>query len=166
GLSGVINRSQHRRAPAAVDGAKVAEHVAHSWYSYSGGDNTALHPLQGETTPNYTGPQPPYDWLNTDGKYSWLKTPRYDDLPMEVGPLARMLMSYSLGRERTVEVVNGALQQLNVGPEALFSTQLGLVVAIPGLLIGRLMDRRQRWVQDELTKVKDIVSAELGGSTR
>ena len=36
-------------------------------------------PAQGETAPNYTGPQADYDFLNTDGKYSWLKAPRYND---------------------------------------------------------------------------------------
>ena len=32
------------------------------------------------------------------GKYSWLKAPRYDGLPMEVGPLARTLVAYASGR--------------------------------------------------------------------
>ncbi len=42
--------------------------------------------------------------------------------------------------------------------EALFSTQMGLIVAIPGLLVGRLLDRRQTVVEDELLKLKDIVT--------
>jgi [NiFe] hydrogenase large subunit/hydrogenase large subunit len=119
---GVIMNKAVGTAPAAVDHAKVAEYVTHSWYSYAGGDEAGLHPWKGETEPNYTGPKPPFDWLTTEGKYSWLKTPRYDDAPMEVGPLARTLIAYAAGRPRTVEVVNSVLGQLGVGAEALFST--------------------------------------------
>ena len=61
------------------------------------GDGAGLHPADGETKPHYTGPKPPYERLDTDGKYTWLKSPRYDGLPMEVGPLARMLVAYAVG---------------------------------------------------------------------
>ena len=64
---------------------------------YAQGDDAPLHPLKGETSPNYTGPNPPFKQLDTDKKYSWLKSPRYADEPMEVGPLARMLVSYVSG---------------------------------------------------------------------
>jgi [NiFe] hydrogenase large subunit/hydrogenase large subunit len=40
------------------DQAKVAEYITHSWYQYQGGDQAALHPFQGETSPNFTGPNP------------------------------------------------------------------------------------------------------------
>jgi [NiFe] hydrogenase large subunit/hydrogenase large subunit len=105
-----------------MDPAKVTEYVTHSWYEYSGGDDQGLHPYEGETSPNYTGPEPPYDRLQTDGKYSWLKSPRYDGLPMEVGPLSRMLVAYASGHPQVQELVGYALGQLGVGPEALFST--------------------------------------------
>ncbi len=119
---GVILGKDVGKAPGAVDHQKVAEYVTHSWYSYAGGDEAGQHPWQGETQPNYTGPKPPYDFLNTDGKYSWLKTPRYDDAPMEVGPLARMLVAYAAGHQRTIDVVGSVLKQLGVGADALFST--------------------------------------------
>lgn len=44
--------------------------------------------------------------------------------------------------------------------EALFSTQMGLLVAVPGLLIGRLLDRRQQVLQGELTKLKELLCLE------
>lgn len=44
--------------------------------------------------------------------------------------------------------------------EALFSTQLGLVVAIPGLLLGRLLVRRQRHLEDELRKLEEYLLGE------
>ena len=105
-----------------LDPTKITEYVAHSWFSYEGGDDAGLPPFEGETSPNYTGPEPPYDFLDTDGKYSWLKSPRYDESPVEVGPLARMLVAYASGHTRVTEVVNSVLDTLGVGPEALFST--------------------------------------------
>mgnify|MGYP002146327950 CR=1 FL=1 len=41
------------------------------------GRSFALHPAMGETRPHYTGPKPPYERLDTAGKYSWLKSPRW-----------------------------------------------------------------------------------------
>lgn len=108
--------------PQPVDMEKIREYVAHSYYDYSGGDEQGLHPYQGETSPHYTGPTPPYELLDTEGKYSWLKAPRYDDRPMEVGPLARMLVAYAHGHQRVQELVGTVLDTLKVGPEALFST--------------------------------------------
>ncbi|HEY7700194.1 MAG TPA: nickel-dependent hydrogenase large subunit, partial [Vicinamibacteria bacterium] len=109
-------------SPEPLDMQKIREYVAHSYYEYGGGDDVGLHPFQGETQPRYTGPAPPYEFLDTEGKYSWLKSPRYDDRPMEVGPLARMLVAYARGHERVRELVGTVLSRLNVGPEALFST--------------------------------------------
>ena len=111
-----------------VDHKKVTEYVTHSWYEYSDGNNKAKHPWDGETNYKYTGPKPPYKFLNTDAKYSWLKAPRYDNKAMEVGPLARMLVAYGSGHKRVQEVVNSVLKTLGVGPAALFST-LGRVAA-------------------------------------
>jgi len=45
--------------------------------------------------------------------------------------------------------------------EALVSTELGLLVAIPGLLVGRLLDRAERARQDE---VQALVAASTGGA--
>jgi len=105
-----------------VDEKKIAEYVDHSWYEYSAGKGKGLHPLDGETNWKYTGPKPPYEHLDTDGKYSWVKAPRYSDLPMEVGPLARLLVAYAAGHKEVKQAVNGVLAKLGVGPEALFST--------------------------------------------
>ena len=68
------------------DPSKITEQITHSWYDYEGGEEQALHPSEGETNPNYTGPEPPYERLDTSKKYSWLKSPRYEGVPMEVGP--------------------------------------------------------------------------------
>jgi len=116
----ILNRDLSRVHP--VDQQKIAEYVTHSWYQYSDGDGKGKHPWEGETMPNYTGPKPPYQYLDTDGKYTWMKAPRYEDKPMEVGPLARVLVAYASGQPRIKALVDGALKQLGIGPEALFST--------------------------------------------
>jgi hydrogenase large subunit len=111
-----------------VDPGHVTEYVARSWYDYSTGDQTGRHPFEGETIPKYTGPKPPYKQLETDRKYSWLKSPRYDDRPMEVGPLARLIIAYAAGDAEVRTLVDGALAHLKAPPTALFST-LGRVAA-------------------------------------
>jgi hydrogenase large subunit len=128
----------------SMDPGRITEQVTHSWYRYAEGDQAALHPYDGETIPNYTGPTPPYEWLDTDEKYSWVKAPRYDGEAMEVGPLARMLVAYGSGHPRVQELVNGALAHLGVGPEALFST-LGRVAA-RGLETQLLVEKMGDWL--------------------
>ena len=98
----------------------VQESIAHSWYSYRGGDDKALHPWDGETKFNFTGPKPPYDNLNVDGKYSWLKTPRWKGHAMEVGPLARMLVGYAAGQQEIKEAVTETLAALKAPATVLF----------------------------------------------
>lgn len=110
----------HEVDPNDKEGIK--EYIAHSWYEYSKGDQTGLHPYDGETKLKYTGPTPPYEYLDVEKKYSWLKTPRWKGKPMEVGPLARMVVAYAHGRKDVQEAVNGALKKLNAPVEALFST--------------------------------------------
>jgi len=127
-----------------VDPTKISEFVSHSWYEYSNGDSNGKHPYQGETNPKYSGPKPPYDQLDVDKKYSWLKAPRYDGKPMEVGPLARMVVGYAAGQKDIKEAVDGALKALNAPPTVLFST-LGRIAA--RALESQLMARRlETWV--------------------
>ena len=119
----ILNRNLNEVLPIDVkDPEQVQESIAHSWYAYSDGDAAAKHPWQGETTLNYTGPKPPYEFLNVDQKYSWLKTPRWKGHAMEVGPLARLLVAFAAGNAEVKEVVTSALKALDVPVAALFST--------------------------------------------
>lgn len=102
--------------------SEVEEYISNSWYEYAGGNDVGLHPWKGETKLKYTGPKPPFDFLNTEDKYSYLKTPRWKGHAMEVGPLARMLVGYASGKPEFKEVVDFALGKLNVPATALFST--------------------------------------------
>jgi hydrogenase large subunit len=110
----------HPVDPHDPDG--VREHIDHSWYSYQGGESQGLHPWDGETKFNYTGPKPPYENLNVDGKYSWLKTPRWKGHAMEVGPLARLLVGFASGNAEIKDAVLQTLGALKAPATVLFST--------------------------------------------
>jgi hydrogenase large subunit len=109
--------------PVDLENTKeIQEFVNKSWYDYSAGNDAGLHPYEGETNIHYTGPKPPYDHLDVEKEYSFIKTPRWKGEPMEVGPLARMLVGYASGKAEYKEVVDWALKTLDVPVSVLFST--------------------------------------------
>jgi hydrogenase large subunit len=119
----VLNRDLSTVHPVNPrDDQEIKEYIAHSWYSYEGGDAAGIHPFSGETRINYTGPKPPFETLEGYEKYSFLKTPRWKENPMEVGPLARLLVSYAAGHADVKELVGSTLGKLGVPVGALFST--------------------------------------------
>jgi quinone-reactive Ni/Fe-hydrogenase large subunit len=112
-----------------IDESLITEEATHSWYA----DNEALHPYDGKTNPNYTGlvdgesVGPDGNTIhsknfNTKGKYSWIKSPRYDGKPMEVGPLACLLVSYARGNKIVQNSVNNFLKETGLPVSALFTT--------------------------------------------
>ncbi len=119
----IVNRDlSHVEEVDLRDPQQVQEFVAHSWYSYSTGKDSGLHPFSGQTTLDYTGPKPPYESLDMEADYSWIKAPRWKGKVMEVGPLARVLTAYAHGNEAIRELVGMALKHLDLPPQALFST--------------------------------------------
>jgi hydrogenase large subunit len=95
----------------------VVECIARSWYD---GDWTR-HPYEEETVPKYTD-------FQDNGRYTWLKAPRFQGEPMQVGPLAQVMVGYAQGHELTKKYVDFALSQIStiagvqVGPGVLHST--------------------------------------------
>ena len=119
----ILNGDISKVHPVDLEKAnEIQEFVNKSWYNYQGGKDKGKHPFDGETDINYTGPKPPYDYLDVEKEYSFVKTPRWQGKPMEVGPLARMLMGYASGIQEYKDVVDYALKTLDVPVEALFST--------------------------------------------
>ena len=137
----------------ADDPEQIQEYINNSWYDYSKGDKIGLHPWDGETNLNYTGPKPPYDHLDVSKKYSWVKTPRWKGYPMEVGPLARMLVGYASGRAEYKEVIDSTLKALDVPVAALFST-LGRTAA-RGLETKLTCDWALEFFQQLLSNIKN-----------
>ncbi len=95
----------------------VQESIAKAWYD----GNWMKHPWESTTEPKFTD-------FQDNGKYSWLKAPRFQGKPMQVGPLAQMVVGYAQGHEMTVKSVNSFLERVSavagtkVGPEALHGT--------------------------------------------
>jgi len=95
----------------------VEECIAHSWYD---GDWTR-HPWEEDTEPLHTDYQP-------EGKYSWVKAPRFERRPMQVGPLAQVLVGYATGHEATRRFADhalataGSVAGVKLGPSVLHST--------------------------------------------
>jgi quinone-reactive Ni/Fe-hydrogenase large subunit len=105
-----------------IDTAKIAEDVTHAWYE---GTGKPEHPYDGTTIPKYTGlekKEDGYAYLKTEEKYSWIKSPRYDGEPMEVGPLARMVVGYAKGDARIKKYVDNFLKRSGLPITVLFST--------------------------------------------
>lgn len=112
-----------------LDEAKITEEATHSWYK----NDAALHPYDGETEPNYTGfvdeqsigidgANVASKAFNTQGKYSWIKAPRYDGEPCQVGPLANIVVNYAKGNETVVKHVDKFLKDSGLPLSAVFST--------------------------------------------
>lgn len=131
-----------------LDPNKIAEGVAHSWYE---GD-LSLHPYEGQTIPHFT------KMGGKQEKYSWLKAPRYDGMAVETGPLAQVLISYGQPNSPVKPLVDGVLETLQVGPEALFST-LGRTAArgIEALAIGLQVENWLKQYEANIVKDKVIV---------
>lgn len=91
----------------ALEPAKITEDVKNSWYKSKSG----LHPSKGETDPD----------RQKDSAYSWVKAPRYDGKVYEVGPLARMVVTYTAGEPTVQKLVNDTLALFKASPAALFS---------------------------------------------
>ncbi|MDR0746422.1 MAG: nickel-dependent hydrogenase large subunit [Helicobacteraceae bacterium] len=112
-----------------VDENKITEEATRSWYK----NDAALHPYEGETDPNYTGfkegdtidgngKNVKAPLIDEKGKYSWIKAPRYDGMPMQVGPLANIVVNYVKGNEKVGKVVEGFLKDTGLPVGAVFST--------------------------------------------
>jgi Ni,Fe-hydrogenase I large subunit len=91
-----------------VDSSMFREDTGFAWFSSKSG----LHPSMGETQPAPT---------KADA-YSWVKAPRYDDLVMEVGPLARVLITHKAGSNpRLSTLLQKVLRDSNLAEDDLFS---------------------------------------------
>ncbi|BCX79617.1 nickel-dependent hydrogenase large subunit [Campylobacter sp. 19-13652] len=112
-----------------VDAELITEEATHAWYA----DDEPLKPYDGKTNPHYTGlvdgesigsdgEMVHTKVLNTSGKYTWIKAPRYGGKPLQVGPLANIVVNYALGNKYVVPVVDEFLSRTGLPLSAVFST--------------------------------------------
>jgi hydrogenase large subunit len=124
----------------------VSESIAHAWYD---GD-WQRHPWEEETEPKWSK-------FDDDGKYSWVKAPRFEGKPMQVGPLAQVLVGFALGHEPTVRWAKktldtaGSVAGVTLGPEILHST-LGRHAArmIRTCVIAELAEKHWKLLADNI----------------
>lgn len=120
-----------------VNPAVLTEGVEHAWYTYpQEGD---LHPWAGVTKSQFTGPKEGtktnWTYLDENGKYSWIKTPKWQGKPAEVGPLARYIIVYTKVKKglmsptwvetMMVNQVDAVSRLLNLPPETWLPTMVG-----------------------------------------
>ena len=127
-----------------ADHAKVTEDVTRAWYE----KGSAKHPYDGETKPLQEDPK----YQPDKGKYSWMKAPRYNGEPCEVGPLARVLVAYGKGHKDIKPLVDSTLKTLNIPASALFST-LGRTAA-RALETAAIGDAMQGWIGELIENIK------------
>jgi len=146
-----------------LDQTKIAEDVSHAWYT---GDKP-LHPYDGETNPHYTGLEKKddgYSYLKGDEKYSWIKSPIYDDKRVEVGPLARIVVGLAAKDKNITKYATGFLtklgKSLGLGKPAPASVIFSTVgrTAARAIETELMADVMMDWV-DELAK--NVASGDL-----
>ena len=120
------------------------EGVEHSWYEYPADGEHDRNPWDGVTAPKFTAPKEgtPTDWkaLNEQGKYSWLKTPKWRGKLCEVGPLARYIIIYTKAKKgmlgeptwaekMMLDQIDAVSKVLGLAPEAWLPTMIGRTAA-------------------------------------
>lgn len=122
---------------------ELKEHVCHSFYE----PREPLTPFQGETKPRFVE-------YSTSGSYSWIKAPRYKGMPMEVGPLARLLVAYLSGNEPVRQEVDGLLKQLGQ------AGNLEVLKSVIGRIAARVLEskliaaRMEEWLLELIEELK------------
>src|SRR5579862_8374425 len=126
----------------------VSEDVTHAYYR----GEKPLHPWVGETEPAFTG------W-DGEQKYSWVKAPRFQGQPMQVGPLAQVLIGYAQGHPLTRKYADLALNKVSAvagvhaTPDMLHST-LGrhAARAIRACMLAELAQKHLQLLTDNIAK--------------
>ena len=126
--------------------SEIQEYVTHSWYKYLGvGNSVGLHPSEGQTNLDYAGrggttPGPNYT-LNKSTGYSWIKSPRWYNKPMEVGPLAHVVMMYAKAKSTPVTDAEKAHKRAKDLVDAIWVGQLGLKINDIDSTLSRIVAR-------------------------
>ena len=140
--------------PQQVDPNETKMYTKHSFYPDSLGGGK--HPLEvGQEPQQYVDLAPIEGQQLPNDKYDWTQAVRYgsQEAPMEVGPLAQMLMAYTAGRPEAVQLVDSTLAAVGAAghPEILISALGRIVARVLKLKIN--MDNAQRWADELLANM-------------
>jgi hydrogenase large subunit len=139
------------------DETLITETTVSSYYDPANDDGTPINPRQGKTFPLYkdefalpNGEHP------ADGaRYTWGKSPRYDDMVFEAGGLSRLLVAYNRGVLEIVQGVDGLLKALGApGRVDLLNSTMGRTGArnLETLYIANLM---VKWIEELIAAIKE-----------
>lgn len=147
---GIISSDLKLETP---DETKIKEQTAHSYYATDSNEN----PRNGITDPAW-----PSDGYNTDNKYSWTKSPRYDGRVLEAGPLSRALAAYLSKNEFYTAAIPAVLE--------LLGTAVGkkLDVSVLQSTMGRVASRNLETVYVAQLMVdwcEELIAAIKGGDS-
>ena len=107
--------------------------------------SVGLHPSEGQTNLDYAGrggttPGPNYT-LNKSTGYSWIKSPRWYNKPMEVGLLAHVVMMYAKVKSTSVTDAEKAHKRAQDLVDAIWVGQLGLKINDIDSTLSRIVAR-------------------------
>jgi hydrogenase large subunit len=124
-----------------ADPAIIQETVNHAWYTYPD-EGKGLHPWEGQTNEKFTAPKEgtktKWKYLDENGKYSWIKTPKWRGKLAEVGPLSRYIVTYVKVKQghiqptwvekMVVDQIDQVSKLFNLPPEKWLPTTLGRTI--------------------------------------
>lgn len=135
------------------DESKITEEIDRAWYSGDAKENEICYTDLNEDGTLKTA--------KNDDKYSWIKAPRYDAQPMECGPLARVLVSYSKKNKLIKSFVDEFLKETDlelldlstsVGRNAARAIETGYICEYIFKLVSRLIQNIKYYDTDTWTK--------------
>jgi hydrogenase large subunit len=86
----------------------ITEDITHSWYK----ESEPLYPGEGKTEPT----------ADKKKAYSWVKSPRYDSMVYEVGPLASVLTTYFGKKDPHIKnMVDSSLSEIGTDISSMYS---------------------------------------------
>lgn len=137
-----------------VDLDDVKLFTKHSWYDDEAGQGK--HPLEvGQESFKFTELNEKENENLPEGKYDWTQAARYGDQnrPMEVGPLAEMLVTYVSGQPDAQKLVNDTLAAIGQeGKPQVLMSNLGRIAA--RVLRAKLnADASLMWAQEMLQNI-------------
>ncbi len=137
-----------------VDPNETHQFTKYSWYD--DGVGAGKHPLDVGQEPQQFTKLPPIDGeALPEGKYDWTQAVRYGNVnrPMEVGPLAQMLVAYLAGRPEAKQLVDTTLAAIgHAGDPTVLLSNLGRVAA--RVLKAKInADNALRWADELLANI-------------
>jgi len=138
---------------AELDQARM--YTKYSWFG--DGVGQGKHPLESGQEPiEFTKLDPMDSTGPVEGKYDWTQAVRYgaDSRPVEVGPLAQMLVAYLSGRPQAMQLVDDTLAAIGApGRVELLMSDLGRITA--RVLKAKInADNALRWADELLANFK------------